>query len=86
MLGVIERWIGATGLGAIRVIEGAEKVRMPRLPKLPPMRASAAPAAASEKTITRAANKLPSFTNRDVVIEQLRQIPDTDVVRKTRRC
>src|SRR3569623_3815841 len=46
---------------------------MPRLPKLPPMRASAAPTATSEKTITRAANKLPSFTNRDVVIEQLRQ-------------
>ena len=41
---VIERWIGATGPGAVAVGPGRLKVREPRLPKLrppPPGRASA---------------------------------------------
>ena len=38
---VIERWIGAAVLGAVRVAGGAENVRVPRLPpeKPPPARA-----------------------------------------------
>jgi hypothetical protein len=48
-VGVIVRWIGAAGLGAVLVGGGAEKVREPRLPAPPPIRppilASASPGA-----------------------------------------
>jgi hypothetical protein len=56
--GVMERWIGAAGRGAVGVGAGIENVRPPRLPKLePPPRRASAVAAPSINTAAAAIAK-----------------------------
>jgi hypothetical protein len=55
---VVERWIGAAVVGAVRVDGGAEKVRVPRLPKLPPRPTRASASVTRNASAVNSANAM----------------------------